>query len=415
MLRIGSCLLGCVLLTSAPSAAGVILVGPPGSGAPYNDIQPAIDAALPGDTIVVLPLALPATYSGFVLSKPLRVLGSGWIFGSTAYTFVIGSVDVQGIAAGTEAVVGGFDPLGGPLRITGNAGLVSVFDVDAGRLEIRQSARVLVCSSAFRDTTVRSATVWAADSSFMATNGTTWPFCGLPYLPPGAPGIELFDSTLYLARCSVRGGIGDACKIGIGGFEMQAPGGDGIRAHGSTLKLVGGPGNLIQVGAQPGTIPAPGPLPFALSIASGSVSLASGDTVLSGHPAQPAVQADDISHHYPVPTIYPTMRTSRPTLAPGINFDISANGTPDALLALFAAASSVPELLLAGIDGALALDPSVAGLFALVPLNPSGHGVKSFVVPADPGLVGTQMFLQGIEVGGPALAFSNPLIESVVP
>src|SRR4029077_15088541 len=63
-----------VLLAIAPlSRAGILTVGPAGSGAQFTQIQAAVNAAYDDDVILVQ----PGTYPGSVVGTPLRILGDG--------------------------------------------------------------------------------------------------------------------------------------------------------------------------------------------------------------------------------------------------------------------------------------------------------------------------------------------------
>src|SRR5262245_7990594 len=93
-----------VVLALAPlSSAGILTVGPAGSGAQFTQIQAAINAALADDVILVQ----PGTYQRITVTKPLRILGTapGVIIDGGVGTAVIG----RGIAAGTEFVLSGVD------------------------------------------------------------------------------------------------------------------------------------------------------------------------------------------------------------------------------------------------------------------------------------------------------------------
>src|SRR5688572_15701294 len=98
--------LGFVLTSLVPlCAADTWTVGPAGSGAQFTEIQLAIDAAQDDDVILVQ----DGTYQGFVVDKPLRILGNG----NASITSLdpggdgVEAVIAQDIAAGEELVLSG--------------------------------------------------------------------------------------------------------------------------------------------------------------------------------------------------------------------------------------------------------------------------------------------------------------------
>src|SRR6185436_16079297 len=90
------------LLALAPLAhAGILTVGPAGSGAQFTEIQAAVDAALDDDVILVR----PGTYAAVVVDKPLRILGDGT--GVVRIDAAAFGVTARGIASGEELVLSG--------------------------------------------------------------------------------------------------------------------------------------------------------------------------------------------------------------------------------------------------------------------------------------------------------------------
>src|SRR5262245_232238 len=66
------CLLAGVLVPTALATDWI--VGPPGSGAQFTTIQAAVNAAQPGDRVLVM----PGSYAGtVVIAQGIEVLGSG--------------------------------------------------------------------------------------------------------------------------------------------------------------------------------------------------------------------------------------------------------------------------------------------------------------------------------------------------
>src|SRR6185436_13834522 len=140
------------LLALAPLAhAGVLTVGPAGSGAQFTEIQAAIDAALDDDVILVK----PGTYARIVVDKPLRILGDGT--GAVRIDAPFFGVRIRGIASGEEAVLSGVEilPSASPMLLVSDCpGTVVLQDLDlssvgAGRtgLGVSNCARMLLLDS----------------------------------------------------------------------------------------------------------------------------------------------------------------------------------------------------------------------------------------------------------------------------
>ena len=167
---------------AAPVRSQVHTVGPPGSGADFTTIQAAIDAASPGDTVLVSAGSFP----GFSLSKPLLVVGAG--SGATTLTSIYPfgtAVSVSGVPAGEVAAVSGmaFQPaafafLGTGLEVNQNDGTVVLHDLaslndDFGQLEVNVTERLVgsrldLTSDGLPGATLRAYTsrVWFVDSGF---------------------------------------------------------------------------------------------------------------------------------------------------------------------------------------------------------------------------------------------------------
>lgn len=217
-----------VALALVPSLplADTLLVGPPGSGAPFDSIAQAVAAAQPGDTVCVLPGAYTGTET-IDIDKPLTLLGAG--SAQTTYQSLPifpGSstlpLHVHDLGAGEEARVAGLllkaQLLGGivgpaALVVADCAGPVVLADVHGigstssgpgnGVAQVRNSSQVLldgctVTGSATNETFgaqtslfVESSTVHLNASTILGSDGPA------PFLPPGghgAPGVLAVDS-----------------------------------------------------------------------------------------------------------------------------------------------------------------------------------------------------------------------------
>ncbi|MBK8978830.1 MAG: hypothetical protein IPM29_23260 [Planctomycetes bacterium] len=115
------------LLLAAPASAQRTFVVDANGGGNFFDIRPAIDAAAPGDTLVVR----AGVYGNFAADRGLRVLGDpGVTIAGTRFS----SIQIRDVPVGQSAVVRGFAPSfsGISLVISGCAGHVHVENVVAG-------------------------------------------------------------------------------------------------------------------------------------------------------------------------------------------------------------------------------------------------------------------------------------------
>ncbi|MEW6743259.1 MAG: hypothetical protein AB1486_10920 [Planctomycetota bacterium] len=87
-------------LVAATASAKTWFVG--GPGADFTEIQPAVDAASPGDTILVRPVKL---YRKFALAKPVTVKASSGRFELDYNETVV----IRDNAGGTTARLGGVE------------------------------------------------------------------------------------------------------------------------------------------------------------------------------------------------------------------------------------------------------------------------------------------------------------------
>ncbi len=223
-----------------------------GSGADYDQIQPAIDAAQDGDVILVR----PGTYEPFVLDKGVIVRSS------TAPFEVAATVQIVGIPAGLRAGIAGMDSTTA-LGISDCGGEVVLENITLHQSGFLATNRLLsVVSSAnvsFTDLTatsdgsmlfggepsdprdvirIENSRVRMADVTVRGCSGfvTT----GLP----GGPGIGLQSSLLVLSSPLIRGGAGANGGCGYdpsqGHYWLDGGhGGDALRASDSTVTILG--------------------------------------------------------------------------------------------------------------------------------------------------------------------------------
>jgi hypothetical protein len=249
---------------------------------------------------------------------------------------------------------------------------------------------------------VQSSEVWLIDSQVDGGDGAFW---GTGCTTQGGYGALLLGSDLYLAGSSVRGGgtasIPFTPVVATNAIAASA---------GSFLKIVGGPGAKIQVGAAGSFFPV-----SAILLSTSSYLLLQAQVpVISGAGAQP-FSADGSSAGSVTATIYPTLLASahQTSLGSALSLDLTGDAGASAVFAYSPA--TAPSTFFTGIDGALALDLGTTLILAALPIAAGGMATLNLTVPSLPGLVGTTAFFQALELGGPVQdAFSNPTLVTIL-
>ncbi|MEM7305293.1 MAG: hypothetical protein AAF682_01420 [Planctomycetota bacterium] len=419
------------LLLAAPLAeAGILTVGPSGT---FPDIQPAIDAAMPGDVLLIE----PGLYSEFVLNKSLRLYGQP---GATVQglSTAAAPVTVTGIAADEHAMIAGLSI--GPsavsclfascpsAEIVGNAGTIVLQELDAVGVRLDQNALVVM-------TATRSEGFGSAGPGYGVSVATTelW-LVGCELEGGGAsstfydttasgPGLIAEDAAVYVAESTVRGGDGGTIVGSCFGGPtfVGLSGSPGIEAGGgSFVKVVSGPGQTITGGSGGFTssgCPGAGAPGVRLTgtaqlLAVDSIAIAGGLDYGSAVP-KPPVEVNDAAASVQTALTYPLLSAPTST-SPGATVALNASGNPGASLVLFAALSPSSLLLIPGVDGATLLDPSQAVAFGAVPLSVMGSASFPLALPAVPTLVGLLAVFQGVELGGPQTALTNPAFVTIL-
>lgn len=438
-----------LLLAPALPAAQVITVGPVGSGATHTDIQSAIDAASPGQTVLVS----PGNYSEFVLGKEVDVLGPGSALAKVvASASDTSAVIVRDLAAGAQVVVSGFEAVGGStlcgfspfqpslctpfIGVEDCQGKVVLEDLVADSqaasgltgpaLAVNDADHVLVygCRLVGMDfLATHGATVgldaegsemWIIDSSVQGGSGIHDISAN-----GGSHGMRLDTSTAYLARTEVLGGSGGSSPAWGTGFGSASAGLAAIRADSSTLKLAGGPGANI-VGGDSACWSTAGchDGPDGIVLLNGSVALMTSDMPLSGgaascgsfcagYAAGSPYSVDGTSAVHETAAIYPTIGSDVPSVAPGDLVTLDIAGEAGAIAALFWSPDLGPSLSIPGIDGAVVLDLGSAQSLGSLTLDASGAASQAVNVPPVASLVGATAHLQGIHLGG-YVGVTNP-------
>jgi hypothetical protein len=203
-----------LLAVAAPLRAGVITVGPSGA---HAAIQPAVDAALDGDTILIA----PGSYAAFTVNgKHLDIVAA-------AQTVTVGSQTViQNVGAGGALTIAGLE--------LGAVQLASC----AGPVRFQSSTVRMVTGSASPPAlTIDS----CPDVAF--SRCTMSGYQGLGPLATGGIAVRTMQSTVAFYDCTIQGGRGASGNNVWPGVQ----GGAGLFAASSTLfasntTIVGGDG-----------------------------------------------------------------------------------------------------------------------------------------------------------------------------
>jgi hypothetical protein len=236
------CLIGVTLLSAPLVAQGKVWIvdaaSGPGSYAP--NLQPAIDAASSGDTILVR-----SGIYGFasISGKGLALVAEAGAIAKCDY------LRVQGIAANATVHIRGLRT--GNILAENCLGTLwwEQCTVDAqygAALDFYQCADIVLSGcvvrggcgvglgsspTAFPGLNAKGGNIFVSACTFIGANGCTGFTPSLPC--SGASGVKLSGSTAWLANCQMTGGNG---HIGIGPCFFGPPiGGDGVTASAGTL------------------------------------------------------------------------------------------------------------------------------------------------------------------------------------
>lgn len=425
-------------LISSPVSAQ-ILVGPSSTGAPFQEIQPAIDAANPGQTIFVS----AGTYEGFQLTKPMHIIGAGAtqvIVEKTAVDHCpLGwtTIEVTGLPANTNTVIAGMT-LRGPVpgavfatcycaRMHHNLGTIVLHDIRVASplppLDIHVSDFVFISNSLLAavypaGTTVSGlwqqgsglrvieSNVWVADSEIFGLGATA-----LHEPVIGFAGARVINGNLFLARTSVTGGDGGYAPFGNCGGQSGYPGGPGVLVAGASFLRVVGDGNDSITAGSGGLIGACDGAGASAILVTGPGLVYRSDAVvmepsLTGGVAEPETtllsNGVDLLSTQTLPSLSLSVSGNQLTL--------KFSGEPSYNVTLFAALATSSPLALPGVDGAGALDPNTV-LFQLNTfLSAGGSRDLTLSLPTSSALSGISIYFQWLqqEPGGTRKALSNP-------
>ncbi|MEM7306287.1 MAG: hypothetical protein AAF682_06440 [Planctomycetota bacterium] len=433
-------------LTPTLICADTLVVGPPGSGAPFNSIAAAVEAAAPGDTVHVLPAGYSETET-IDIQKPLALIGSG-----SASTTIIAPADgldggfffdVRGLAAGEEVRIAGFrleyPPLDrGPLAVVEDcAGPVVLADLDGtfGPFLTDSSGPAIRVENSAQVTLDRC----LAEGSFDTPSFDGWPALhavasdvhvnacrlegGIASAPTfflaigdAGPAILAENATVRVSRSELIGGQGASQVSLFGEDTLAGPGAAAVEAIASVVTLRGGPG-ASATGGWGGVgvgIPTPsgsgGP---ALRSDAASTITTTPDVALSGGLDGVGLEtAPALDVNGTFTTLLDRLATlaAAPTIATigGLAAaDLSAE--PGALFFVFAGLSQGPALAVPGLPGLVVLPLGGYSAFPPVALDGAGAGSLPFAVPPTPELAGVSFVLQGLASNpGGLLSISAP-------
>ncbi|MEM7305792.1 MAG: hypothetical protein AAF682_03945 [Planctomycetota bacterium] len=425
-------LLLCVSIGLASRAqAATLTVGPPGSGAQFDQIQSAVDAAQPGDVILVQ----PGSYAKVTVDKPLRILGDGSgpvVIGASLANGVV----VEDIAAGQELVLSGVEvqatPAGLPepasVLVRDCAGTVVLHDLlvdfpgSQVGVQVEDCARAVLLACRVLDggavdvvpttgaVTVRDSELWLADSELVGLSPAFFS------VAPGNHGLRLSGSTARVWRSTLRGGDASNGKPGLD-FGV---GGAGVHASDSVLTLYGGPVGELQGGdgVQTGLFGFNFPGGAGVDLLDGSSARVQQDIPIAGGvdgagAAQaPGVQVDGGSSFQLEPAVFPTLASDVQQVATGGLITMTLAGNAGGIQLLFLSFGSGPTISIPGVEGQTFLDP-LQFLLLTTTVLPAGQIGVPLPVPASSALLGQTLFLQAAESFGAGIAISNPDLVTV--
>ncbi|MEO0650061.1 MAG: hypothetical protein AAFZ65_05235 [Planctomycetota bacterium] len=443
-----------LLALAAPLASADVTVGPVGSGAAFNDLQAAIDAVQPGETVFVQ----AGTYAGPVLiTGGIRVVGAGADQTLIASGGSQPQVEIANVGAGqgarlvgvglVPADLGGVLDFGAGLAVRDCVGSVTVADVryapaiDGGAFlpytieslgTIENSGQVLLQDlvldasglvdpsgvPATRGLEAIGSRIYSLESDFIGGESADW---------NGASGIRLEQSTIWFTGSTAAGANGAILQTND---PVAAPlGGVGIELRDmSRLELFGGFGNSVSGGQGGGVLDATGTIPLtpgdgapALVHTNGSSSvLAAGSSLQGGQSVDNQTQAPPSIDDGTGGLLFFLegnfgLRADKTLVsASGEVVTLEVRGNPNAVAGTFLGLDTVPQYSVLPFFGDIQINPFLPTIIPT--LNLGFGGQASLPLPVPPLPAGLAFYLQTVDLGFSfAPSASQPLLLQIVP
>ncbi len=385
---------------------GVLTVDDNGP-ADFSSFAEAVEKAVEGDTLWVR----AGTYAGFETGKSLSILGQ---VSPTERVVIEGIVTIAGAARFTLAGVD-VDPLSSTsigLRLSDVPGRLELDDVVSMGLSIDSCPEVVASRLDVNFTTrVSSSRAMFVDCVFRGTSGAPTGSAFDCTTSSGSAGLRVADeSFVTVAGSTSRGGAGGKANCGC---ESDTPGGPALEVRsGSTLVVRGSLADSMIPGVSDEYC---GPVPFdtrKLHVV-GAPGLTT-TAIVSG----PIAAAEILE--FGLGTVVQVLPLPEPYLKvdgeaqPGATRRFRLFG-PDGEFAALVTAFGSAQFALPGLADLVYLNP--ASLFSVTGLTAQGQdvGANHLVhVPADPALIGVELYAQAVFPGLPSaldpslLTLTNP-------